>query len=136
MDKKRILCVDDSNLILLMERLVLGREGFELLTASDGEQAITRAVADRPDLILLDVVMPSISGVEVCRRLRADKETAAIPIIMVTTHAEGEMVERAFESGCNDFVSKPIDPIELLAKVRNYLGMTACTRRATCRCRR
>ena len=125
MDKKRILCVDDSNLILLMERLVLGREGFELLTASDGEQAITRAVADRPDLILLDVVMPSISGVEVCRRLRADKETAAIPIIMVTTHAEGEMVERAFESGCNDFVSKPIDPIELLAKVRNYLGMTA-----------
>jgi len=125
MDKKRILCVDDSNLILLMERLVLGREGFELLTASDGEQAMTRAVADRPDLILLDVVMPSISGVEVCRRLRADKETAAIPIIMVTTHAEGEMVERAFESGCNDFVSKPIDPIELLAKVRNYLGMTA-----------
>ena len=125
MDKKRILCVDDSNLILLMERLVLGREGFELLTASDGEQAMTRALADRPVLILLDVVMPSISGVEVCRRLRADKETAAIPIIMVTTHAEGEMVERAFESGCNDFVSKPIDPIELLAKVRNYLGMTA-----------
>ena|SRR5438552_6770992 len=125
METKKILCVDDSNLILLMERLVLGREGFELMTASNGEQALTRAMADRPDLILLDVVMPSISGVEVCRRLRASKETAAIPIIMVTTRAEPEMVERAFESGCNDFVSKPIDPIELLAKVRNYLGITA-----------
>jgi len=125
METKKILCVDDSNLILLMERLILGREGFELMTASNGEQAMSRAVAERPDLILLDVVMPNLSGLEVCRRLRATKETSTTPIIMVTTRTESETVEGAFESGCNDFVLKPIDPVELLAKVRNYLGIPA-----------
>jgi DNA-binding response OmpR family regulator len=120
MSKKRILCVDDSNLILLMEKLVLSKEGYELVTANDGEQAIERTEALRPDLILLDVVMPRLGGVETCRRLRAADVT--VPIIMVTTRGEGESVEAAFRTGCTDYVVKPIDPAELVAKVRSCLG--------------
>lgn len=122
MGRKRILCVDDSDLILLMERLVLAREGYELVTASDGEEALARAEENRPDLILLDVVMPRMSGLEACRRLRADERTRNVPIIMLSTRADEEELAAAYGSGCDDYLTKPIDGQILLAKVRKALG--------------
>jgi two-component system alkaline phosphatase synthesis response regulator PhoP len=122
MGRKRILCVDDSDLILLMERLVLAREGYELVTASDGEEALARARENRPDLILLDVLMPRMSGLETCRRLREDMRTRSVPIIMLSTGAAEEEVAAAYHSGCNDYMTKPIDAVLLLAKVRQALG--------------
>jgi DNA-binding response OmpR family regulator len=119
---KKILLVDDSKTILMMERMVLNKIGYEILTANDGEEGVARALAERPDVILLDVVMPKMGGFEVCRRLRQEETTKNVPIIMVTTRGEAANVEAGYQSGCNDYITKPIDALELLAKLRDQLG--------------
>lgn len=122
MTKKKILLVDDSGTALMMVRMILTRGNYDLVTAIDGEQAIERALQERPDLILLDVVMPKKGGFEVCQELRGHGSTRDVPIIMVTTRGEEGNVELGFASGCNDYVTKPINGLELLSKVRNFLG--------------
>ena len=121
MQPKKILLVDDSKTTLMMEKMILRAEPCELVVANDGREALDRAVAERPDLILLDVVMPVMDGFEACRRLRDNETTRSTPIIMVTTRGEEQHVEVGFECGCSDYVTKPIDGLELLAKVRSYL---------------
>ncbi len=122
MARKTILLVDDSATALMMERMVLAKGQYDLVTACDGEQALKAALAERPDLILLDVVMPKKDGFTVCRALRSEPATQAVPIIMVTTRGEEANVEVGFAAGCNDYVTKPIDGLELMTKVRNFLG--------------
>ncbi|HYM60413.1 MAG TPA: response regulator [Thermoanaerobaculia bacterium] len=120
--RKKILLVDDSSTILMMERMILAKGLYELIVAKDGEEAVTKAVTERPDLILMDVIMPKMNGFEACRKIRQHGEIGETPIIMVTTRGEGANVETGFESGCNDYVTKPINSLELLAKVRSYLS--------------
>lgn len=122
MQRKKILLVDDSNTILMMERMILTKGPYELVTASNGEEAIVKAAAERPDLILMDVVMPKMNGFEACKRIRESEVTRNTPIIMVTTRGEAQNVETGFDSGCNDYVTKPINGTELLSKLRNLLG--------------
>ncbi len=122
MMRKKILLVDDAETILMMERMILNKAGYELLTAKDGQEAVTKAVAERPDLILMDVVMPKMDGFEACRQLRGHDTTKAIPIIMVTTRGEAANVESGFESGCDDYITKPINGLEVLTKVKSALG--------------
>jgi len=119
---KKILLVDDSATTLFMEKMLLDRGPFELITANDGEEAVRKALAEHPDLILLDVVMPRMDGFQACRALRSDEGTAAIPIIMVTTRGDETHMETGFAAGCNDYVTKPIDATELLSKIRSFLG--------------
>jgi DNA-binding response OmpR family regulator len=123
--KKRVLLVDDSATTLMMEKLILRQEDFDLVTASNGEEAIEKALKESPDLILLDVVMPRKNGFEVCRALRQTPGLASVPIILVTTRSEEESLETGYLSGCTDFVMKPIDGVELLTKVRCYLAASA-----------
>ena len=120
--KKKVLLVDDSKTVLLMEQMCLGREPYELSTASNGREAVDKATSERPDLILMDVMMPTMGGFEAVRALRAQESTRHIPVIMVTTRSELENVTAGYESGCNDYVFKPINAPELLAKVRNHIG--------------
>src|SRR5215212_4677874 len=120
--RRKILLVDDSATVLMMERMILTKFAYELVTASNGEEAVAMALAERPDLILMDVVMPNMNGFDACRRLREHEVMRATPIIMVTTRGEVQNVESGFESGCTDYVTKPINSVELLTKVRNYLG--------------
>jgi CheY-like chemotaxis protein len=122
MARKKILLVDDADTILMVERMVLSKGPYDVVTAKDGKEGVARAEAERPDLILMDVVMPNMNGFEACRRLRETEATRAIPIIMVTTRAEAKNVQTGFESGCTDYVAKPINGPELLAKVRSCLG--------------
>jgi PleD family two-component response regulator len=119
---KKILLVDDSSIMLLLERMVLASGGYQLLAARDGEEAVRTALTDVPDLILLDVLMPRMDGFEVCRTLRSHDRTRRTPIIMVTTRGDEANVEEGFRSGCNDFVVKPINGLELLTKIKNLLG--------------
>jgi len=121
MKRKKILIVDDSKTILMAQRMILGKEPYDLIFASDGEEGIRKALSDKPDLILLDVVMPKLTGLDVCRLLRSEEATKDIPILLVTTRGEGENVEKGYAAGCNDYVTKPINSLELLTKVRNYL---------------
>ncbi|HEX2832651.1 MAG TPA: response regulator [Thermoanaerobaculia bacterium] len=122
MTRKKILLVDDSNTILMMERMILTKGPWDLLTASDGEEAVARALTDKPDLILMDVVMPKMNGFDACRRIRGEVSIGHTPIIMVTTRGEVQNVETGFAAGCNDYVTKPINGAELMAKLKTYLG--------------
>ena len=120
--KKKILLVDDSSTALMIERMLLGGATYAIVTARDGREAVAKATEEKPDLILMDVVMPHMTGIEACRALRDCAATRAIPIILVTTRGESENVEKGFASGCNDYVTKPINGLELLAKIRSQLG--------------
>ena len=122
MSKKKILVVDDSRTALFMVTTILRKERYELVTACDDEQALEMAAAEHPDLILMDVIMPRKTGFEACRELKRREDTKAIPVILVTTRGEGENVEAGFQSGCNDYVTKPINAQELLTKVRDHMG--------------
>ena len=119
--KKRVLIVDDSPTAVLWQRLLLQMEQYETLTASDGAEGVLVAQRERPDLILLDVSMPKMDGIEACRALRAAPETTDIPILMVTTHSEMDNVLAGFEAGCNEYLTKPLERTEFLTKVRSYL---------------
>jgi CheY-like chemotaxis protein len=119
--RKRILVVDDSKTALMMTTMIITKGSYEVLTAADGEEGVARAQQERPDLILMDVMMPRMDGFEACRRLRAQEATRDIPIIIVSTRGELGNVEVGYEAGCSDYVTKPINSVELLAKIRDYL---------------
>jgi DNA-binding response OmpR family regulator len=122
MVRKKILLVDDSETSLLMSRMILSKANYDIVVAKDGADGVDRAVAERPDLVLLDVVMPKMNGFEACTAMRARQETEKIPIIMVTTRGEGASVETGFAAGATDYITKPVNGLELLTKVRNLLG--------------
>jgi CheY-like chemotaxis protein len=122
MMRKKILLVDDSRTSLFMEQMILKKFPYDLITAGDGLEGVKKAEQEHPDLILMDVVMPRMTGFEALRELRRRKETRDIPVIMVTTRGESDNLEAGFGSGCSDYVTKPIDAAVLLAKVRSYLG--------------
>ena len=122
MDRKKILLVDDSSTVLLMEKMILSKSEYDVVTARDGVEGVEKAKNERHDLILMDVVMPRMDGFEAVRKLREDDTTKAIPVIMVTTRGELQSVETGYASGCSDYVTKPINGLELLTKVRSCLG--------------
>lgn len=121
MAKKRILIVDDSDTIVLFEKLILG-SGYEILTAKNGRLGVEKAVKERPDLILMDIMMPEMDGVESLKAIRSREETRTIPVIMVTTKSEQARIEACYQYGCNDYLNKPIDKTELLTKVEKCLN--------------
>jgi DNA-binding response OmpR family regulator len=119
---KKILLVDDSRTSLFMEKMILRQGPYDVVVANDGVEGVEQARAESPDLILMDVVMPRMTGFEALRALRGDESTRHIPVILVTTRGESENVEEGWESGCSDYINKPINPEELLAKVRSCLA--------------
>ncbi len=121
MSEKKILLVDDAETILMMERMILGKS-YTVVTAKDGEKALAAAATEKPDLIILDIVMPNMDGFEVCRRIRSDENTKSIPVIMVTTKGDSSNVEKDFQSGCNDYITKPVNSFELVTLLQSYLG--------------
>jgi DNA-binding response OmpR family regulator len=122
MDRKKIHLVDDSSTVLLMEKMILSKSEYDVVTARDGIEGVEKARCELPDLILMDVVMPRMDGFEAVRKLREDDSTRSIPVIMVTTRGELQSVETGYASGCSDYVTKPINGLELLTKVRSCLG--------------
>ena len=119
---KKILLVDDSATILMMQKMVLKTTNYQVVTANNGAEGVAKALSEKPDLILMDVIMPKMTGFEAVREIRKQDSTKDIPIIMVTTRGEPVNVEEGFESGCTDYVTKPIDTFELLSKLRDQLG--------------
>ncbi|HYA26573.1 MAG TPA: response regulator [Thermodesulfovibrionales bacterium] len=121
MDTKRILVVDDEPDIVELVSYNLKKEGFDVLSASDGEEALNKIRTDNYDLIILDLMLPGIQGTEICRILRNDPRTQRLPVIMLT--AKGEEIDRilGLEIGADDYLTKPFSPRELAARIRAVL---------------
>ena len=121
----RILLVEDNemNLDMLSRRLL--RAGYELVTATDGAQAVLKAQTEAPDVILMDLGLPVLDGWEATRLLKSDPDTQNIPIIALTAHVMSGTRESALQAGCNDFDTKPIDLVRLLAKIEVALQQQA-----------
>jgi len=121
MARERILVVDDEQDILELIRYNLSREGYQLDTVTSGEDAIKIARDRHPDLIILDLMLPGIDGLDVCRLLKGESRTAHIPIIMLTAKGEDSDVVTGLELGAEDYMTKPFSPKVLIARVRNIL---------------
>jgi len=121
---KRILVIDDlpENVFLLQDRLE--HAGFLVITAYDGKSGIEKAIKELPDLILLDVMMPDITGIEVCKTLVSNEATQGIPIILVTAKSDAEDTKEGLEAGAFDYIKKPFNRVELLARVHSALKLS------------
>ena len=122
---KTVLMIDDSASSLLMNRIVITQKtGHEVVTAVSGQEGLKLAATSKPDLILLDVMMPGMDGLEVCRRLRTRIETVKTPIVLLTYRSGDDIVRRGFESGCDAYLNKPLEDAKLVETVNKYLGST------------
>ncbi len=120
--KKRILIVEDNDLNLKLFRDLLSAHGYETLETKDGLEAIMLTRQEHPDLILMDIQLPEISGLDVTRRLKADESIANIPIIAVTAFAMKDDEEKILSAGCEAYISKPISILPFLNTIRRFLG--------------
>ena len=118
----KILLVEDNEMNRDVMFRLLSRRGYQVVFAEDGEAAITQAADERPDLVLMDISLPKIDGYEATRRVRELETGKDIPIIALTAHAMTSDREKAFEAGCTDFETKPVEFPRLLAKIESYLG--------------
>ncbi|NDJ76186.1 MAG: response regulator [Chloroflexi bacterium] len=126
---EQILIVDDDLDSLKLIGLMLQRQGYEIIVANSGQQALAKAESDLPDLIILDIMMPDMDGYEVCRRLRRETNTQAIPIIMFTAKTMVDDKVAGFEAGADDYLTKPTHPAELASRVKAVLARSAAQRR-------
>src|SRR4051812_21025006 len=124
---KRILVVDDEIGARTLIGIMLDRGGFEVLKASDGNEALSILDQDKPDLVILDIMMPGMDGFELCKRIRERPETTEIPILMLSTRGDAESVMRGMDAGASDYLPKPILHHDLVAKVRHLLDPDTVT---------
>jgi len=122
---QKILIVDDDVQTLKLVGLILDRNGYDIVVGQSGEQALEKARTEAPDLVILDIMMPGIDGYDVCRKLRADPDTADLPIILFTAKAEVQDKVAGFEAGADDYVSKPVHPDELVSRVEALLSRSS-----------
>jgi len=121
MSKPTVLVAEDESALVTLLRYNLEREGYRVLEARDGEEALLVAVEEQPDLVVLDWMLPQLSGIEVCRRLRGRQETRNVPIVMLTARGEESDSIRGLDTGADDYLTKPFSMTELLARLRAVL---------------
>jgi len=125
MAKGRILVIDDEKDLIELVRYNLEKEGFQVRAAQDGEAGLSAAIKELPDLILIDLMLPGIDGLDVCRSLRSNDRTARIPVIMLTAKSEESDRILGLELGADDYVTKPFSPRELVARIKAVLRRTS-----------
>ena len=118
---RKVLVVDDEADVLLLCRVNLEFEGYEVLEASDGEEAMRKVVSERPDVVLLDVMMPRMDGWQVLAALKADPQTAEIPVVMLTAKVQDQDQIRGWSGGAADYITKPFSPLSLSQVLENVL---------------
>ncbi len=123
MKKSKILVIDDNNLNLRMIELILQNYDYEVISALNGLEGIKSTQENKPDLILLDIMMPEMDGFEVCERLKANPETKDIPVIFLTSKTDSEGIVKGFELGAADYVTRPFNRPELMARIKTHLSL-------------
>jgi DNA-binding response OmpR family regulator len=121
-DRRVILVADDDEDILLLVNTVLERAGYEVVATRDGAEALAAAMQRRPDLVVLDVAMPEVDGLEVLRRLRAHASTTDVPVLLLSARVQEDDVKRGFDTGANAYVQKPFSPREFCDRVNELLA--------------
>ena len=120
---KKILLVDDSSTSRMTARMLLaGHESYVLSSACDGMEGVDKAIAEVPDLILMDIEMPRMNGIEACRVLKQNETTKNIPVVLLTMRSEEPFVRQAYASGCSDFLAKPVNEQKLAMLIKKYLS--------------
>lgn len=119
---KKILFIEDEPDQIMMIKMRLEANNYEFVSAPDGEEGLKKAFEIKPDLVLLDLVMPKMDGYEVCRRLKKDPETSNIPILLITASGARDIEEKCIEAGANACIKKPCESKELLAKIKKLLN--------------
>lgn len=122
MGKKKILLADDEEDIKTVIKLYLESKGYDVVTSYDGLDTLDKVKAEKPDLILLDIMMPVINGFEVCKQLKADENTSHIPIVMLSAASHSDSVEQAIDAGAVDYIMKPFEPPRIEAILKKILG--------------
>jgi DNA-binding response OmpR family regulator len=120
---KVVLVVDDDATIRGLLQITLETEGFDVLTAADGVEGLERARAEQPDLVILDIMMPGIDGLQVCHTLKSEAPTQDIPIVLLSAKAQSHDIELGMRVGANDYITKPPDLVGLVNTVRTLLGV-------------
>jgi two-component system alkaline phosphatase synthesis response regulator PhoP len=131
MSKGKILVVDDEIYIVHILDFSLGMEGYEVVTALDGEQALEKLQSDRPDLIVLDIMMPKLDGYEVCKAIKSDPETRQIPVILLSAKGRNVDQKLGFEVGADDYITKPFSPRKLVERINQLLGQAVTEKPTT-----
>lgn len=121
MQGKKLLLIDDEPAIQTLVRLVMEADGWQVLVASEGARGLTLAREEQPDVILLDVALPDVSGLEICRQLKADPATSSVPVAMLTAMAQETDRRAAMALGADDYVTKPWRPVALIARVAGLM---------------
>jgi DNA-binding response OmpR family regulator len=122
MSPARVLLVEDDPVILRLLEVNFELEGYEVLSAHDGAEGIEMAKAQRPDLVISDIMMPNVSGIELVEALKGDGDTSGIPIILLSAKAQSADVKAGMEAGADDYVTKPFEPLELVERVQALLA--------------
>ena len=121
----KVLVVDDEVYILHILDFILGAENYDVVTATNGEQALQKVRDEKPDLVVLDIMMPKLDGYETCKRLKADADTKDVPVILLS--AKGRNVDQkvGFEVGADDYITKPFSPRKLVERINAILGQSS-----------
>lgn len=117
----RVILVEDNEMNARLLQHVLGRDGFEVTVFNSAEDAVARTANEKPDIILMDIQLPGMDGLEAARRIKADPATSTIPIIAITAHAMSGDRERIIEAGCEGYIAKPLNTREIPDQIRSYL---------------
>ena len=128
MSKGKILVVDDEIYIVHILDFSLGMEGYEVVTALDGEQALEKLKVEKPDLIVLDIMMPKLDGYEVCKAIKSDPETRQYPVILLSAKGRNVVQKMGFDVGADDYITKPFSPRKLVERINQLLGQTVTER--------
>jgi len=118
----KILAVDDEKHIVRLVQITLEKEGYELVTASTGREALEKVASEKPDLVVMDVMMPEMDGLEALAKMKSDPATASIPVIMLTAKAQDSDVFRGWQSGADLYLTKPFNPAELVTFVKRIFS--------------
>ena len=118
----RVLVVDDDPVIQKLLKVNFEMEGYDVIVASDGLEGLQRARRDRPDVVVLDIMMPKMDGLEVVRALKADPDTASIPVLLLSAKAQSADLRAGDDAGADDYVTKPFDPLDLLERVGGLIN--------------
>ncbi len=122
MKKNRILVVEDEESLLKLESILLSSKGYNVTGVMDGKSALEEVMAHRPDLVILDIMLPEIDGFEVCRRIKENPATSTIPVVMLTAKKNSQDVARGTEVGANAYLTKPFKSAKVIEVIENLLG--------------